>query len=486
MAAEKADGPCVKCYVAFALTIMIVLVATGVWNPFPAVWDWVNRSQPLSTSNVVWQQRLGGTPKSVTIADGAVVVEHSTSVEARSLASGAQIWQRKADWAAVAGGEQDPVVVVGELLVKGYEVLDPASGAVRRRDKAAVAVWSYRNGLLDVRCFAPRDCTLTAWDPRGEAPLWSTELPGIGFVLFADNPDVLDTVPLTSPQVAPDAGGPQLMPGLIGFPINGRVHIVDTANGRKLQDLQPDRETRIAVVGGRMLRVVARSQDGTCYFTIDGQDAATGQPVWRQTGINLRTADGAGCPQRKDPAGGQSVIVGVGPDMREVVLDAYDGRQLWRGAEREKLVAVDDHFALARAPDGKSIKGYELGVARPGWSRGVHEKGEGGLTRYAALIVDHQPDRIIALNPSTGREQVNIRSSAKVLAVGSQGMVIGEGRDIAYIRFGGASGPDAGSGVPGPGQGSPGNGGPGNGPGGDNLPCDGPKEPRCQTENGRG
>ena len=80
-------------------------------------------------------------------------------------------------------------MVTGKLLVKGYEVLDPrparCAGATPRRS----AVWTYRNAMLDVRCAGAQDCTLTAWDPRGSAPLWTVQLPGIGFVLFADNPD---------------------------------------------------------------------------------------------------------------------------------------------------------------------------------------------------------------------------------------------------------------------------------------------------------
>ena len=90
-------------------------------------------------------------------------------------------------------------MVAGKLLVKGYEVLDPPTGAVIRRDSEA-------RGRLDLpqracsTCAAstPRDCTLTAWDPRGTTPLWTVALPGIGFVLFADNPDILGTQPLTA------------------------------------------------------------------------------------------------------------------------------------------------------------------------------------------------------------------------------------------------------------------------------------------------
>lgn len=466
--------PCVKCYLAFALVILIALVATGVWNPFPNLWDWVNRSQPLSTPDVAWQERVGGTPKSVTVAGNAVVVEHRTSVEARNLTTGVRLWERKADWSAVAGDGQDSVIAVGKLLVEGYDVLDPGTGAVRRKDTQAVAVWTYRNALLDVRCAGPKDCTLTAWDPRGTSPRWSTNIPGVGFVLFADNPEVLSTRRLTTDKVDPGAAGPDPVPPLIGYPIDGRVHVVDTATGRVVQKLEADRQERLVVVGGRLLRITAKSADGTCYFNVAAEDANTGQRVWQRAGINLRTADGSGCAQRADPQGGLNVIVGVGPDTREGVIDAYDGRYLWVGGHDEKLRAVDDRYALVRAADGRSTRGHQLGVDGPRWTRQTHPDAQAALARYAAIIVDSDPDRVIAVDPATGKELANLRTSAKVLAVGRTGMVIGDGRDIGYVPFNGVAQDQ-------PGGGRPPGGGPNDSGGNGTGSCGGAKEPVCES-----
>lgn len=467
-----------KCYLAFALVVLVVLVATGVWNPFPNLWQWANHSRALSEPAPVWQQRLGGSPTSATIAGNTVVVEERTSVEARSLATGVKLWDRKADWAAVAGGDQDAVVAVGKLLEKGYQVIDPDTGAVRRKDNSAVAVWTYRNALLDVRCASATDCTLTAWDPRGSTPAWSAFLPGVHAGFLADNPKLLGTRRLTARQVADDASGPELMPGLLGLPVDGRVVIVDTAAGRVMQDVQPGREDRLVVVGGRMLRIEARAKDGTCYFTVVARDPATGQEVWRRTGLNLRTADGAGCVQRDDPQGGQNVVVGVGPDARETVLDAYDGRFLWVGAAGEKLLAVDDRYALARSADGRSVNAHELAVDARRWSRPLTPAGPAALTRYAAVVIDQKPDRIIALEPRTGRELINIRSTAKVFAVGPGGMIIGDGRDLGYVRFSGAA-----PGEPGPGAGRP-DAGPGGNDGSAGPTCGGPKNELCPPPGG--
>ncbi|XBP96800.1 PQQ-binding-like beta-propeller repeat protein [Micromonospora sp. CCTCC AA 2012012] len=426
----------VRGWLLLGLVTVVVLAATGVWNPFPGIWDWVDRSKPISEPDVVWQQRVGGTPKSVTIAGDTVIVEQRTRVEARSLATGTQLWEHKADWAAVAGGDRDAVVAVGKLLVKGYELLDPTTGVVRRRDGDAVAVWTYRNALLDVRCVEATDCTLSAWDPRGTRPLWTAFLPGVHSGLLADNPDLLGTRRLGAQRIDRGVAGPEAVPPLLGFPVDGRVHVVDTATGRVLQNVQPGRDERLAVIGGRLLRITATSRDGTCYFAISARDAATGQEVWRRTGLNLRTADNAGCVQREDPQGARNVLIGVAPDGREAVVDGYDGRFLQIGAQGEKLLAVDDRWAVVRSADKRSITGRELSADRTRWTRAAGGKSGAALTPYAAVIAEEKPSRLIAVDPRTGRELVLLRTSANALAVGPNGMIIGEGREIGYVRWG--------------------------------------------------
>ena len=491
MANESANGPCVKCYLAFALIIVVVLVATGVWNPFPNMWDWANQSKSLSRPGPAWQQRLGGTPQSVTIAGDAVIIERRTTVEARSLSTGVQLWERKADWAAVAGDHQDPVVAVGKLLVNGYEVLDPRSGAVRRRDDLAVAVWTYRNALLDASCFAPDDCTLTAWPPRGSTPLWTVDLPGIATTFFADNPEVLGTRRLTTSKVAQDAGGPESLPALIGFSIDSRIYVVDTANGRLVQEVRPERRERVVPVGGRVLHIRSLPKDGTCYFTVEARDPANGQRVWQQAGLNLGTADRGGCMQRHDPEGGLNVLVGTTPDLRDAVVSAYDGRRLLVGEPGEEVVSVDDRYAIVRAADKRSVSLHALGTPGARWTRSVDPDSAALLTQYAAVVTEQKPDRIVAVDLLTGQELANVRSSAKVLAVGPGGMIIGEGREIAYIRFGGSTGAENGAGPDG--GSAPGGDGPGGDRRGDDRPdhgedagpgegvptCGGPKNEQC-------
>ncbi|GAA0815118.1 hypothetical protein Sya03_15300 [Spirilliplanes yamanashiensis] len=421
------------------LIAVVTLALTNVWNPWPGVWAWVVRSEPIAQGVAAWEQQLDGSHKSVTVAGAAVVVEYRTRTEAFGTQAGAPLWEKNADWSAVAGQGDSAVVVTGELLSKGYEVLDPLTGAVRRTDTEAKAVWTYADAILDVRCLEARDCELSAWDPRGTAPLWTVSTPGMGFVLFADNPALPGTKPLTGDAVDGAAGGPGRLPGVIGFPADNRLHVVDTAAGRVEQVLDLDRrDRRVTVAGGRVLTVTATAADGTCYFAVSAADARSGREVWQADGLNLRTAgDGAGCEQQHDPAGGQDVVLGVDPTGREQLIDAHDGRRLWKGTPAHRVLAVDDRRALIRT--GRRLSAWDFSRGRTAWERTVHDKAQAAVTPYAVVVVDQGPRRVAALRTSTGAVLAEFRTGARVLAVGPSGMVVGEGRQMAYLPFNGIS-----------------------------------------------
>jgi len=425
-----------KGYAVSIGVVLVVLATTGVWNPFPKIWSWIDTSDPIAPGVAQWQLSLGGTPQSVTITGGAVIVEYRTSIEAYGVGAGVKLWKSDADWAAVAGGEADAVVVVGRLLTKGYQVLDPRTGQVRRVDTTATGVWTYTNGILDLHCAKGNDCELTAWDPRGTQPLWTVPAPGIGFKLSADNPDLPDTKPLTANRVNPQVAGPAQMPSLIGLPEDSKVRIVNTAQGKVVQTATPASNQRIAVAGGRVLTVTGDARDGTCYYGVVANSPASNQTVWSRAGLNLRTAgNGSSCKQDRDPAGGSDVVLGVDPIGRPELLAAHDGRILWRGDKDQRVLAVNDANAVIRSADGTSLTGRSF-TGAPGWRRSVSTKGQAALTPWAVVITDSKPDRVTALNPSNGSVLTEAKTSATVFAAGPGAMILVSGRDMAYLPFG--------------------------------------------------
>ncbi|MEV4416642.1 hypothetical protein [Catellatospora sp. NPDC049609] len=423
-----------------AAVAMTVLVSTGVWNPFPGLWDWINTSGPIADPPTRWQERLGGTPQTVTLLGDQLILEHRDSVEARSRATGRRIWSTPADWAAVAGPPERTVVVAGTLLVKGYQVIDPATGLVVRRDDKASAVWTYDDQLVEVSCRTPQDCELTAREPASGDEKWSTGLPGMGFVLFADNPDLLGSVPVTAERIAP-SHQPGKMPQLLGFPVDGKVYVVSPARGEAMRDpVEPGRRERIIVAGGRVVHSVATPREGGCDVRVTARDS-TGTVVWSlPKGQHLRTIGGGGCDQRDQPAGTDTVLVSVLPDGREQLLDAGLGKAVLTCAEGEHVVAVDSERALVRSADGKKLTMYEHDADRPAkpkqlWSRKVDPGASAAMRGGVVVLVDRAPDRVIVLEPGTGRVRREVKTEAEVVAADAKGLLLGQRRDLGYLAF---------------------------------------------------
>jgi outer membrane protein assembly factor BamB len=428
-------SPGFKGYALFVGVVVIILATTGVWNPFPKLWGWINTSEPIAAGVAQWQVTLGGSPQSVTIAGGAAVVEYRTSVEAYGIGAGVLLWKSDADWAAVAGQDPTAVVVTGRLLTKGYQVLEPRTGAVLRSDTGATAVWTYANGILDLRCAKSDDCELTAWDARGMTPLWRVPAPSLGFKLSGDNPDLPDTQPLTAGAVNPQVAGPAEMPTLIGLPEDGKVRIVDTARGRALPAVTPASDQRVSVAGGRVLTVTGVARDGTCYYGVTATDPIAGQTVWGRDGLNLRTAaNGSSCKQGRDPAGGSDVVLGVDPVGRQELIAAHDGRVLWHGDKSQQVLAVNDSSAVIRSADGRTLTSRSF-VGGAAWNRAVSPDAQAALTPWATVITDSKPARVTAVSPRTGAVLTEVKSDATVFAAGPGAMIIVAGRELAYLPF---------------------------------------------------
>jgi outer membrane protein assembly factor BamB len=429
-----------RTWALIVIIVLVVLATTKVWNPWPGVWAWIVKPGPIAEGASAWQADIGGSPRSVTVTGGAVVVEFRTSVEVYGLGTGARLWKADANWAGVAGGDSDAVVVTGRLLTKGYEVLDPATGAVRRKNDTATAVWVYSDAIVDLYCAKAGECELTAWEPRGTKPMWTVGSNSIGFVLEALDPDLPDTQPLGAQRVDGSAAGAVPLPSLLGIPGDGKIQVVDTARGRVVQTAQPAADQRVAVAGSRVLTVTATARDGTCYFRVVAHDPLSGQPVWTRDGLNLRTADdGSGCKQERDPAGGSDVVLGVDPYGKQELIAAHDGRDLWHGDGGETVLAVNNSYALIRSEDGDTLRARSFSRGRKVWERDLPGEASAALTPYAAIVMQPKPAKVIALSPRTGEVLIDVKSDADVFAAGRGGLVVVSGRDMAYLPYARAS-----------------------------------------------
>ncbi len=411
-------------WIVAVIAAMTLLVSTGLWNPFPGMWDWVNTKRPLSEPEGLWQVRLDGVPKNIYVLEKHFVLEHGTTVEVRARLDGRQTWQTAADWAATAGG----YVVTGKLLVKGYEVRDPATGAVVRKDEKAAAVWTFADAIIDVTCRTSKDCELVARVPDSGREKWRVLLPGIGFVLFADNPSLAGPAPIS--ELAPQ----QPMPRLLGFPIDNRVHVVDTSSGKALPVVTPADHTAVQVLGGRVIHSTATPRNGRCILSVVGRQGSSGAEVWRHDGYSVLKLNGAGCGLSGEPVAGGNAIVAIRPDGREALLDAGDGREVLVAGDDEKVLATDGVYAVTRK--GSQLLGYALGRStKPLWEREANKSASVVVTRGAVIVSDRSPDRMIVLDPATGKERGEVRTSGKIVALDTVGFLLADRRGLGYSEF---------------------------------------------------
>jgi hypothetical protein len=422
---------------------VIALVITGIvvtgWNPLPKVTDWWEKvaanSGKLATPDTAWTERVGGQPSSAVIAGDAVIVSMRGTVEARALSTGAVLWTKEADWAGIAGDGANTVAVVGRRGT-GMDVVDPSSGSSRWKDGGVVGAWTYRDTILTLGCGTSlTDCTLAARAPRDGATIWKVTLPGIGRVHNGVNSDLLGTEVLAEAYRDAIVAMPRPIPAMLGFPIDQKVTIVDTVGGKRLLEQSPNNTTRIVVAGGRVLASAATPKDGNCRYSLEARDAATGKPVWKKDGYDLHTASGAGCEQRKDPAGSDTVLVATRGDNREVFLSPRDGREMWSGAEGDEIVAADSQYGLVRSDGGKklSVVGFTKGGRL--WEKEIPAKADVAISRYAVLVRDAAGGRLLAYAPDSGRLLLEAKSSSDVLGIAENGLMLGRGRTIGYLHF---------------------------------------------------
>jgi outer membrane protein assembly factor BamB len=420
---------------ALGITASIV---TG-WNPLPhlgdQLQDWLKHTGRLAQPDTAWRKRVGDQPSAAVIAGTSVVVTMPGSIEARSLSTGDVLWHKEADWAAAAGDDATAVAVLG-VHGKGLQAVDPATGAVRWKDEGAVGAWTYRDAVLTLSCGSGvSDCTLAGHDPRSGATRWSTVLQGVGRLHAGLNRDLLGSRDLSDTFHDAIEATPEPVPSLIGIPIDNRVQVIDTATGTHLKEQKPNTTTRVVVVGGRVLASTAVPKDGSCRYTLEGRDAASGRVLWHKDGYDLRTASGAGCEQRKDPAGGAAAVVATRGDNREVFLSTRDGHELWVGAAGESIVATDGRYGVVRTADKKTLKLIDLASGHQLWTRAAAPKSSVALMRYGVLVRDLDAGTLKGYDLPRGAPIIDVKTGSDLLGFGPTGVMLGRGRTIGFLHY---------------------------------------------------
>ncbi|MBT8228055.1 MAG: PQQ-binding-like beta-propeller repeat protein [Dactylosporangium sp.] len=415
-----------------ALVISYFLV-TGT-NPVPDLLAFLDRAGSLSSPEPEWTTTVGDQPASAIVLDDATIILIRGTVQARGTRTGRELWRASADWSAIAG-DGDTAMVLAGRRGHGLEALDPATGSARWRDESAIGAWTFRTAVLTLGCAGSGPCVLASRAPLDGAVRWKLTVPGLGRTNTGANHDVVGT---RSPGGAfgdAPATVPAALPALLGLSAERRVEVLDLTAGKRLSAIPAGADARVTIVGGRAVVTTAEPADGGCKFTIEGRNASSGTVVWRRTGYDPHTVTGAGCEQRRAPAGGGGTLAVTRADGRPVLLSAADGREVWVGAADEAVQVADEHSALVRSADRKAVHAVDLATGAVRWTHPLPARAALTLCPAAAIVLDQDIGRAVAYAPGSGKKLLSARLSADVLGCGESGLVLGRGRKVGVVAF---------------------------------------------------
>ncbi len=415
------------------LSIGIIYALVTGWNPIPGLANWLQNATvtKLASPAPVWTARVGNQPSAATVLPSSIIIATGGSVEVRSPGSGALVWTRPDSWAGVAGDEH-PVVLVGRQVKAGFDVYDAASGIFLWDVNSRAGVWAYQDKILILTC--AKTCTLKAVSTAGGLQLWSTTINADGTGLIGFDHGLADVGDVDSAYAGPARAQPTLAPDLVGLPMGGKVHVIDTRTGRALHVFTPDTTTQIAVAGDYVVAASSSMRGDQCFYTAAGMDPRTGSQLWEQDGVDLRTSTPLGCEAAKNPVGSGGDLLGIDTTGRDVIIDASNRRVRFRADPGERIIAMDAQIAIVRAPGGRAIRAVNVADGHLLWRAAVAKSASIGVASGYVVIVDPTEMGTIAIySRQSGAVLSTVKSDASVLGFGQLSLVINIGRTIGPL-----------------------------------------------------
>lgn len=417
-----------------AVPVMYAMV-TG-WNPLPGALQRLTEVHRFSEPDTAWSVRLDDVPTSAAQGSGVVLIFEQGTVQARSTTTGAQIWTRTADWAAVAGSSQSggTVVLLG-TRGHGYAVVDSADGRERWRDAQAIGAWTFSDQVVSITCPQAFSCTLAGHSPGSGALRWQAPVEGNGHSFAGANKPLAGLRPLNRGYTESLAGLPQTAPPLLGLRIDDQVQVYSTQGGQRVRTYRSTPSHWVTVAGSRVLLTNSSLRSNRCQYSVSAQDPVSGQEVWSKSGWDLDTSGGLGCDQRRDPRGSAGLLAATGPDGRTAMLRVRDGTEVYQAPAGQEILATDGEVIMVRTANGKSVQAVR-GPGAPLWSRVVDRHASVGMTPDEVLITDPDAGRLAAVRSATGEVLVDAKTGATVLGYAEHGLVINVNRTVGLLPNG--------------------------------------------------
>jgi outer membrane protein assembly factor BamB len=403
-------------------------IATG-WNPLPRLQGWLDRTRTLAEPAPAWTVTTTDEPSAAVAVGNSAVIFAGRTATGYTLATGTQQWAREVAWSAVAGSGAGAVVVAGKSK-RGYDALEPATGAVRWSDATATGAWTFTDLVVGIACPQPGSCVLTARAPGDGAVRWQVGLPGDVHGLGGANHKLAGVRPLGKATGLP---GP--VPARLGFPVDDKVQVVDTRGGTRLTAYRSDQLTWATVAGDRVVVTGGAQKKGPCRPRADGRDPAGDREAWHLDGYDLHTGTALGCDQRNEPAGAGGLIDATSPDGHEVLLDPATGGEAFRAGTGEKVIDTDGHLVLVRTADKDAVKAIDIDSGATRWRRSA-PKGVNVLLGPGVVVFSDPGSGKLTVVTLTNHVLVDVTSRASVLGYAETGLFVTNGTEVGLVSYG--------------------------------------------------
>jgi outer membrane protein assembly factor BamB len=423
-----------------AIPVTIILVSGR--NPLPWALDHVKGSRSLSDPATAWRVEVGNTPDWAHAPDTSVLALGGDNlVTVLDQTNGDKRWQQVADWGAVAGTATGGggVVVLGGVVPdhgdrKPLEVRDADTGAVLWPNKGdvdekAVAAWTYPDLVVTLTCPKSKECTLVGHRPHdAHGQLWKLQMPTSARALHGGNPGLAGVRSRL-------AGGSAAVPPVLGFPVDNKVYLVDTASGRLLSAQPASPDSRVVAAGTGMLHIDADYVNGGCRITLRYSDLLGGGRSWQHDQYQPVTADGAACESRGQPTADGGLLYVTRADRTQSLLDLRTGEPVYSTAADEKIIAVAGSSVLVRSAKQDTITARSLSGGQL-WQQPINEHTQVASDGNVVTFLAPDTGELTARAVPGGETRIHATTLASLLGYTPGGLVLDETLSVGLLRYG--------------------------------------------------
>ena len=407
---------------------------------------------PPQPRDPVWTIEVDVSPIFVAIVGDMVLSQDHLSLTAYSLDSGSRVWSKPIAWPNEPQAMDGPNIIITDDFDVG--TMAGQTGLVEFFANDVVDLRVFLDSVFGWTCDEQRTCVLSNWAPGGRM-VWETRSlvldQKLGSLAIGPLPEsvrlagtyVGAPVFVSSRRMRLVPSGLRTTPRLVSIHIGPNLEIIDTQTGRQVGQAYPESPwLRTFLVGMNVIRVTTTSDGEHCVYSVTSYDL-NGAIIWRRDDLDMATVTGAACQQSGDLVAVDDAIW-ARRGSQEVVVSSTDGREVWIGEPRARLIAMGSKEAIIRSGDQVRLYMVDLGSGEDSCS--MYEPSttlkDVALLSNGFVVADANDQvkwcgsrQLTAISDRTDYDEAVLLGSGSIRAVGEDGVIILRDKNLSYVRY---------------------------------------------------